>query len=38
VKGRRGRRRKHLLMILRKEEDTGNWKEKQQIALCGELA
>jgi hypothetical protein len=25
-------------MNLRKKENTGNWKKKHQIALCGELA
>jgi hypothetical protein len=28
VKGRQGRRRKKLLMTLRKQEVTGNWKRK----------
>jgi hypothetical protein len=25
-------------MIIRKREETGMWKRKHQIALCGELA
>jgi hypothetical protein len=38
VRRRRGRRRKQLLNDLRKREDTGNWRKKHYIALCGELA
>ena len=36
--GRRGRRDKQLLDILKKTKDTGNRKRKHQIAPCGELA
>jgi hypothetical protein len=38
VRGRRGRRRKRLLDDPRKRGDIENWKRKQQISLCAELA
>jgi hypothetical protein len=31
------RRHQQLLMILRKQESTGNWKRNHWTALCGEL-
>jgi hypothetical protein len=36
--GRRGRRRKQLLDVLKERRGYGNRKRKQQMALCGELA
>jgi len=38
VKGRWVRKHKQLLITLRKRKDTGNWKRKHYITLCGELA
>jgi hypothetical protein len=35
---RRGRRRKQLLDELKEKEDTENWKRKDYIVICGEVA
>jgi len=37
VTERRGRRQKNYCITLMKQEDTGNWKRKHQLALCSEL-